>query len=80
MDTRTTVDIHGTYMRKRESSFHHLIKMLAQELKMHCTDELVIGGITTNLDLQRRIVAHPAFQKGAYGTGFIAEAFKEGAA
>ena len=43
-------------------------------------DELVIGGIATNLDLQRRIVAHPAFQKGSYGTGFIAEAFKEGTA
>jgi acetyl-CoA carboxylase, biotin carboxylase subunit len=43
-------------------------------------DELAIGGITTNLDLQRRIIAHPAFRKGAYGTGFIAEAFKEGAA
>ncbi len=43
-------------------------------------DELVIGGIATNLDLQRRIVAHPAFRRGTYGTGFIAEAFKEGAA
>jgi acetyl-CoA carboxylase biotin carboxylase subunit len=43
-------------------------------------DELAIGGIATNLDLQRRIMAHPAFRKGAYGTGFIAEAFKEGAA
>jgi acetyl-CoA carboxylase biotin carboxylase subunit len=42
--------------------------------------ELVIGGIATNLEMQRRIVAHPAFRKGAYGTGFIGEAFKEGAA
>jgi acetyl-CoA carboxylase biotin carboxylase subunit len=42
--------------------------------------EFVIGGIATNLDLQRRIVAHPAFLKGAYGTGFVAEEFKEGAA
>jgi acetyl/propionyl-CoA carboxylase alpha subunit len=40
----------------------------------------VIGGIATNLEMQRRIVAHPVFRKGAYGTGFIAEAFKEGAA
>ncbi len=43
-------------------------------------DELVIGGIQTNRDMQRRIVAHPVFRKGSYGTGFIAEAFKEGAA
>jgi acetyl/propionyl-CoA carboxylase alpha subunit len=43
-------------------------------------DELVIGGIATNLPMQRRIVAHPAFRKGAYGTGFIAEAFEEGTA
>jgi acetyl-CoA carboxylase biotin carboxylase subunit len=42
--------------------------------------ELVIGGIATNLEMQRRIVAHPTFRKGAYGTSFIAEAFKEGAA
>jgi acetyl-CoA carboxylase, biotin carboxylase subunit len=42
--------------------------------------ELVIGGIATNLEMQRRIVAHPVFRKGAYGTGFIAEAFTEGAA
>jgi acetyl-CoA carboxylase biotin carboxylase subunit len=42
--------------------------------------ELVIGGIATNLEMQRRIVAHPVFRKGAYGTGFIAEAFKEEAA
>lgn len=43
-------------------------------------DELAIGGISTNLDLQRRIIAHPAFLKGAYGTGFVADALKEGAA
>jgi acetyl-CoA carboxylase biotin carboxylase subunit len=42
-------------------------------------DELVIGGIQTNREMQRRIVAHPIFRKGTYGTGFIAEAFKEGA-
>jgi acetyl-CoA carboxylase, biotin carboxylase subunit len=43
-------------------------------------DELVIGGIQTNRDMQRRIVGHPVFRKGSYGTGFIAEVFKEGAA
>jgi len=43
-------------------------------------DELAIGGISTNLDLQRRIIAHPAFLKGAYGTGFVGDALKEGAA
>jgi acetyl-CoA carboxylase biotin carboxylase subunit len=43
-------------------------------------DELTIGGIATNVEQQRRIVAHPAFRKGAYGTAFLAEAFKEGAA
>lgn len=40
-------------------------------------DELTIEGIATNLAMQRSIVRHPLFRKGAYGTGFLAEAFKE---
>ncbi len=40
-------------------------------------EELCIEGIATNLAMQRRIVAHPLFRKGTYGTGFLAEAFKE---
>jgi acetyl-CoA carboxylase biotin carboxylase subunit len=47
---------------------------------LRALDELAIGGIATNREMQRRIVGHPAFRRGAYGTGFIAEAFKEGAA
>jgi acetyl-CoA carboxylase biotin carboxylase subunit len=40
--------------------------------------ELSIEGILTNIDSQRKIVAHPAFRAGAYGTGFIGEILKEG--
>jgi acetyl-CoA carboxylase biotin carboxylase subunit len=40
--------------------------------------ELVIEGIATNIEAQRKIVAHPAFRKGDYGTGFLGEVQKEG--
>jgi acetyl-CoA carboxylase biotin carboxylase subunit len=40
--------------------------------------ELVIEGIATNIASQKRIVSHPAFQRGNYGTNFIGEVFKEG--
>jgi acetyl-CoA carboxylase, biotin carboxylase subunit len=42
--------------------------------------EFVIEGITTNLPQQARIVAHPVFRRGIYGTGFIADMQKEGPA
>ncbi len=40
--------------------------------------ELVIEGIATNIEAQKKIIAHPAFRKGDYGTGFLAEVQKEG--
>ncbi|HVO38763.1 MAG TPA: acetyl-CoA carboxylase biotin carboxylase subunit [Spirochaetia bacterium] len=40
--------------------------------------ELVIEGIATNIETQRKIVAHPTFRKGDYGTEFIGEMLKEG--
>ena len=40
--------------------------------------ELVIEGIATNVEAQKKIIAHPAFRKGDYGTGFLAEVQKEG--
>ena len=40
--------------------------------------ELVIEGIATNIASQKRIVSHPVFQRGIYGTNFIGEVFKEG--
>jgi acetyl-CoA carboxylase biotin carboxylase subunit len=40
--------------------------------------ELVIEGIATNVDSQRRIVTHHAFRRGDYGTGFLGEILKEG--
>jgi acetyl-CoA carboxylase, biotin carboxylase subunit len=40
--------------------------------------ELLIDGITTNAPQQSRIVAHPVFRRGIYGTGFIADMQKEG--
>ncbi len=42
--------------------------------------ELVIEGIATNIPQQARIVAHPVFRRGIYGTGFIADMLKEGLA
>jgi acetyl-CoA carboxylase, biotin carboxylase subunit len=40
--------------------------------------ELSIEGITTNAAQQARIVAHPVFRRGIYGTGFMADMLKEG--
>ena len=40
--------------------------------------EVVIDGISTNIESQKKIVAHPVFQAGTYGTGFLGEVMKEG--
>ncbi|MGA2614036.1 MAG: acetyl-CoA carboxylase biotin carboxylase subunit [Spirochaetia bacterium] len=40
--------------------------------------ELVIEGIATNIESQKKIIAHPTFRKGDYGTGFLGEVQKEG--
>jgi len=40
--------------------------------------ELVIEGIATNVEAQKKIIAHPTFRKGDYGTGFLGEVQKEG--
>jgi acetyl-CoA carboxylase biotin carboxylase subunit len=40
--------------------------------------ELVIEGIATNIDSQKKIVSHPVFRRGDYGTGFLGEVLKEG--
>jgi acetyl-CoA carboxylase, biotin carboxylase subunit len=40
--------------------------------------ELVVEGIATNIESQKKIIAHPTFRKGNYGTGFLAEMIKEG--
>jgi len=40
--------------------------------------ELVIEGIATNIESQKKIVAHPVFRSGVYGTGFLGEVMKEG--
>jgi acetyl-CoA carboxylase biotin carboxylase subunit len=39
--------------------------------------ELVIAGIPTNIDRQRRIVNHPTFRSGGFGTSYYAEIEKE---
>ncbi len=39
--------------------------------------EFELEGIRTNIQMQRKIIGHPVFQKGDYGTGFIAEVLKE---
>jgi acetyl-CoA carboxylase biotin carboxylase subunit len=40
--------------------------------------ELVIEGISTNIESQKKIIAHPVFRSGTYGTGFLGEIMKEG--
>jgi acetyl-CoA carboxylase biotin carboxylase subunit len=40
--------------------------------------ELVIEGIATNIESQKKILAHPRFRSGEYGTGFLGEVLKEG--
>ena len=40
--------------------------------------ELVIEGIATNIESQKKILAHPRFRSGDYGTGFLGEVLKEG--
>jgi acetyl-CoA carboxylase, biotin carboxylase subunit len=40
--------------------------------------ELVVEGIATNIETQKKIVSHPVFRGGEYGTGFLAEVIKEG--
>jgi len=40
--------------------------------------ELVIEGIATNIESQKKIIAHPVFRAGEYGTGFLGELLKEG--
>jgi acetyl-CoA carboxylase biotin carboxylase subunit len=40
--------------------------------------ELVIEGIATNIEAQKKIMAHPTFQRGDYGTGFLEGVQKEG--
>jgi acetyl-CoA carboxylase biotin carboxylase subunit len=39
--------------------------------------EFAIEGISTNIPMQRKIVDHPVFHQGNYGTGFFAEVLKE---
>jgi acetyl-CoA carboxylase, biotin carboxylase subunit len=40
--------------------------------------ELVIEGIMTNVESQKKIIAHPVFRAGTYGTGFLGDLMKEG--
>jgi acetyl-CoA carboxylase, biotin carboxylase subunit len=40
-------------------------------------NEFEIEGIATNIPMQKKIIAHPVFRQGSYGTGFIAEVLKE---
>jgi acetyl-CoA carboxylase biotin carboxylase subunit len=42
--------------------------------------EFTIEGIATNIATQSRIVSHPKFKKGAYGTGLLSEILKEASA
>ncbi|HEY9594419.1 MAG TPA: acetyl-CoA carboxylase biotin carboxylase subunit [Spirochaetia bacterium] len=41
--------------------------------------ELVIEGIATNIESQRKIVGNPVFRRGEYGTALLGDLLKEGA-
>ena len=41
--------------------------------------ELVIEGIATNIESQRKIVGNPIFRRGEYGTALLGDLLKEGA-
>jgi acetyl-CoA carboxylase biotin carboxylase subunit len=40
--------------------------------------EFVIEGIATNIESQKKIISHPVFRQGDYGTGFLGDILKEG--
>jgi acetyl-CoA carboxylase biotin carboxylase subunit len=48
--------------KDRESCINKLLVAL---------DEYLIDGITTNIDLHRRILSHPDFRKGNFSTKFL---------
>jgi acetyl-CoA carboxylase, biotin carboxylase subunit len=56
-------------------------KTRAEGLKrmQRALSELVIEGIATNIETQKKIVSHPTFITGSYGTGFLGDLLKEGA-
>jgi acetyl-CoA carboxylase biotin carboxylase subunit len=57
--------VHGTDRK------HALAKM------RRALDELVVDGIKTNIERQRRIIAHPVFAGGVFGTSWYGQAQKE---
>ena len=40
-------------------------------------DEFHLTGFPVNLELQKKIISHPIFKKGQFGTGVLAEILKE---
>ncbi|ADN01806.1 acetyl-CoA carboxylase biotin carboxylase subunit [Spirochaeta thermophila] len=45
---------------------------------LRALDELVVEGITVNTDLQKRIVSHPIFRSGRFGTDVLEKILEEG--
>ncbi|MBN2352410.1 MAG: acetyl-CoA carboxylase biotin carboxylase subunit [Spirochaetales bacterium] len=39
--------------------------------------EFLLEGVPTNIEAQKKILAHPTFRKGAFGTSLLAEVLKE---
>ncbi|AFG38249.1 acetyl-CoA carboxylase biotin carboxylase subunit [Spirochaeta africana] len=57
-----------TYGRDRNEGLDRMNRVL---------DELVLEGITTNCEEQKRIINHPVFRSGAFGTGFLEQIEEE---
>jgi len=57
--------VHGTDRR-------HALAKMDRALR-----ELVVDGVKTNIERQRRMINHPVFVRGIFGTSFYGEVEKE---
>jgi biotin carboxylase len=39
--------------------------------------EFMLEGVPTNIETQKKILAHPTFRKGKFGTSLLADVLKE---
>jgi acetyl-CoA carboxylase biotin carboxylase subunit len=57
---------------------HHQDRENALRRMERSLDELLIEGIETNIEEQKRIISHPVFRSGEYGTSFYHDEVKNG--
>jgi acetyl-CoA carboxylase biotin carboxylase subunit len=54
--------------RDREEGIKRMMRLLS---------EFHLVGFPINLEMQKRIISHPTFRKGQFGTGFLEQMLKE---